>query len=365
MPEISVIIPVYNVEKYLKECLDSVCNQSFRDIEIICVNDGSTDNSADILNEYAQKDSRINIVTQDNQGLGAARNKGLSKANGKYIYFIDSDDYIDLKALETLYNNALSNDSDVVLFKFQKFDNNNNVHRRGIEFKIDKIFGDIDYSNFTFTYNDVKRHVLNSAFSACLKLYKKEFLDSFDDFYFTEGINFEDVFFHVKVMLRASRISFVNQSLYYYRSNENSILNSTANGFDIFGVIDDVEGFLKENNYYDSLEDEFIFFKIAQILLYIISSQSNEYFEHAKKEFENLEINNVGSLKKYALEGYDLVLKSDNYFEYVDSYYASEISKLRKDNKRLSRENKKLQQVNNEILSSRSWKLTKVLRFFK
>uniref|UniRef100_UPI003864C4B3 glycosyltransferase family 2 protein n=1 Tax=Methanobrevibacter sp. TaxID=66852 RepID=UPI003864C4B3 len=118
MCDVSVIIPVYNVEKYLKECLDSVCNQTLANIEIICVNDGSTDNSLAILNEYAQKDGRIKIISQENQGLGAARNRGLEDASADYVYFLDSDDYIELTTLEKLFNNAVSNSSDVVLFKF-------------------------------------------------------------------------------------------------------------------------------------------------------------------------------------------------------------------------------------------------------
>ena len=106
MPKISVIIPVYNTEKYLKECLDSVLTQTFKDMEIICVNDGSTDNSAAVLNEYAQKDSRIKIVTQQNQGLSAARNSGLDVATGEWIYFADSDDAVPRDALLVLYTVA-------------------------------------------------------------------------------------------------------------------------------------------------------------------------------------------------------------------------------------------------------------------
>ena len=319
MCEISVIIPVYNVEKYLPKCLDSICNQSFRDIEIICVNDGSSDNSLDILNDYALTDSRIKIIDQENQGLGASRNNGLEHAKGNYVYFIDSDDYLDLTALEKLHDNAISNDSDIVLFKFQTFDDNDNVHNRGVEFRIDEIFGDIDYGSFSFTYVDVKKHVLNTAFSACLKLYKKDFLDS-HNFTFPENLSFEDIPFHVKVMIEASRISFLNESLYYYRSNPTSILNSSANAFDIFEEIDLVEEFLNKNGYYKDLENEFIFFKIAQILLYRISKQPPEYYYRAREEFSKITIKDEGSLKKYALNGYRRVLSSKSYDDYISNY---------------------------------------------
>jgi glycosyltransferase involved in cell wall biosynthesis len=314
MYDISVIIPVYNVERYLKECLNSVCNQTLENIEIICVNDGSTDSSESILNEYADKDDRIKIISQANQGLGAARNRGLENASAQYVYFLDSDDYIDLTTLEKLFNNAVSNSSDVVLFKFQNVDDNKNLHKRGIEFKIDKIFGDIDYNDFSFTYSDVKRHVMNSAFSACLKLYRRDFIEKFR---FPEALHFEDVPVHVQVMLEAEKISFVPEFLYYYRSNPDSILNSNTKGFDIFKVIDMVEDYLKENNRYDELEEEFIFFKIAQILVYLASTDSEEYFTKAKSEFSKITIKNKKSLKKYALKGYKLVLKSDSYADYL------------------------------------------------
>ena len=115
MPKVSVIIPVYNVEKYLSECLDSVVNQTLKDIEIICVNDGSPDGSAAILEEYAQKDNRIKVITQENRGLSEARNSGLKIASGEYIAFLDSDDYIDLKFFEQLYKRGIESNSDVVV----------------------------------------------------------------------------------------------------------------------------------------------------------------------------------------------------------------------------------------------------------
>lgn len=364
MCEISVIIPVYNVEKYLKECLDSVVNQSFTDLEIICVNDGSADKSSDILEEYSKKDSRIKIITQKNQGLGASRNNGLNLAKGKYVYFIDSDDYINPDTLEKLHESIESNRSDVVLFKFKTFDDARNVHNRGSEFRIDKIFGDRDYSDFTFTYNEVKKHVLNTAFSACLKLYSKDFLDSYDDFRFPENISYEDVVFHVKVMTRASRISFVNESMYHYRSNPDSISNLKSNGFDIFEVIDMVEDFLRQDDYYDILENEFALFKISQILTYLKSTKSEEFFQKAKNEFESFKINDMNFIKP-KFEEYNMVLESDSYLDYISNYYLIQISKLEKENEKLRIENKELKQINHGMRHSRSWKLTKPLRFLK
>ena len=115
MSKVSIIIPVYNVEKYLKKCLDSVINQTYKDIEIICVNDGSKDGSENILKEYATKDSRIKIIEKKNGGLSSARNAGLDVASGEYCYFVDSDDWIELNTIEKLTDIILSNDVDVVV----------------------------------------------------------------------------------------------------------------------------------------------------------------------------------------------------------------------------------------------------------
>ena len=123
MPKVSVIIPVYNVEKYLRECLDSVINQTLKDIEIICVDDGSSDGSLKILEEYAQKDNRIKVLKQEHGGVSCARNLALGGAAGEYMLCLDSDDYLELNTLESLYNRALNFDLDMLSFSGQYFDN--------------------------------------------------------------------------------------------------------------------------------------------------------------------------------------------------------------------------------------------------
>ena len=120
MYKISIIIPIYNTEKYLRRCLDSVCNQTFGDIEIICINDCSTDGSLNILNEYAQKDNRIKIINFiENKGVAIARNTGIDEAQGEYISFVDADDYVDLDFFEKLYNKAIKTNSKLVVSNVQ------------------------------------------------------------------------------------------------------------------------------------------------------------------------------------------------------------------------------------------------------
>ena len=118
---VSIIIPVYNVEKYLEECLDSILKQTYKNIEVICVNDGSTDNSLNILEKYAVKDNRFIVLNQSNHGLSYSRNKGLKQARGKYIYYLDSDDYILPNTIKTLAENIEERDLEVLLFNANVF----------------------------------------------------------------------------------------------------------------------------------------------------------------------------------------------------------------------------------------------------
>ena len=134
MPKVSVIIPVYNVEKYLRECLNSVINQTLKDIEIILVDDGSTDSSLSICQEYAKKDDRIIVLTQQNQGAAVARNNGIKIAKGEYLSILDSDDYFDLSMLEKLYNKAVKDDLDITICRAQALND------------LDKKISDMQYS---------------------------------------------------------------------------------------------------------------------------------------------------------------------------------------------------------------------------
>ena len=114
MPKVSIVVPIYNVEKYLRECLDSIVNQTLKDIEIICVNDGSTDSCPQILEEFSKKDNRIKVINKANSGYGASMNIGLAAATGEYIGIVESDDFVKTNMFEDLYNLAKENDADVV-----------------------------------------------------------------------------------------------------------------------------------------------------------------------------------------------------------------------------------------------------------
>ena len=366
-PKISVVIPVYNVEIFLEDSISSLLNQTLEDIELICVNDGSPDNSLAILNKFAEQDSRVKVINKENGGCGSARNRALDEATGEYIYFFDPDDYALPNALEELYANATSNGSDLVMFKIARFFEGHPVDYSMPFYDFDKIFTDVDFNHFTFTYKDILHYVMNSAFAPWSKLYKKEFIDRYDDFRFDLGVAFDDVPFHVKSILRAEKISFAPDYYYHYRwDNPNSVNNTSSNGIDIMKIVDLVEEFIVNEGYFEELKEEFFYFKVNQIDMYMISSHSEDYFQLAKKKLLELDYDDIKHIGERLLESYNLIINSSNYENYL---LLRKIKKLEKSNKTLKRKNKalkaknkKLSKTNKELMSSSSWKVTKPLR---
>ena len=214
MPAVSVIIPVYNVEKYLRRCLDSVLNQTFTDWEAICVNDGSPDNSLAILKEYAKKDSRFKIVDKKNGGVSAARNEGLKRAKGKYIHFFDSDDFIDSDFYQKLFAIAYDNNLDAVCSGFIT----DNAYAENIIYKKIRFLTTLKQKVFyTFMFTDcfIWRY-----------LFKKDFLIKNDLFFDTGFAAQEDTVFLISVFEKANTIAIVPDTFYHYMFNEASILNN-------------------------------------------------------------------------------------------------------------------------------------------
>ena len=159
MIKVSVIIPVYNVEKFLRDCIESVINQTLSDIEIICINDGSPDNSIDILNEYASIDPRITVISQENRGLSVARNRGMRLAKGKYLYFIDSDDkLLDPDALEVLYTKAEEKNTDILIATSVYYSQlTGKYERRPVHTQVDKLAE--EFGDRVFNYHDLDKYL--------------------------------------------------------------------------------------------------------------------------------------------------------------------------------------------------------------
>lgn len=267
MADVSIIVPVYNVESYLAMCLDSLTCQSFEDIEIICINDGSTDNSLEILEHYQKFDRRIKIINKENGGLSSARNVGIKTANGDYILFVDSDDWISSNAVERLYENAQKNNSDLVIFDFCCCDYSTN---RSIITTIENYHG--KYENKPFNKNTIETRAYKYIpVSAWSKLYKTDLIKGKIEFY--EDIIFEDVPFWAYIYSHAKRITYLAEPLYFYRKNrEGSIMCTKGEKFfDIIKAYDRVESILKDSGDWDKCKPAVQLLMVMDFILRLYS----------------------------------------------------------------------------------------------
>lgn len=214
MSKISVIVPVYNVEKYLRKCVDSIITQTFEDLEIILVDDGSKDSSGKICDEYAAKDERIIVIHKENGGLSSARNAGIEKAQSSYLGFVDSDDYIAENMYEKLYNMAISNDADLVMCDlYHCYEGKTPEKNSCIE-------------KYVLNTEEAIKTVLEAkktSVTAVNKLYKKEL---FKNIRYPEGKLSEDAFVIVDLLMQAKKIVFTSDQFYYYVHRKNSITSS-------------------------------------------------------------------------------------------------------------------------------------------
>ena len=220
MAKLSIIVPVYNVEKYLPKCLESLTNQTLKDIEIICVNDGSMDNSLAILKEFASKDSRIRIIDNQHQGVAKTRNTGIEQSTGEYIGFVDSDDYIDIDFFEKLYNSATKSNSDIAIASILKHKNFFNIYNA----KYTKEETAITIQDKIKLCED-KKHFF---FYAWNKIYHSGFIKE-NNIKFSEGQIYEDVMFAIKALYMKRPLYYSNKIIsvygtkYHYIEHENSL----------------------------------------------------------------------------------------------------------------------------------------------
>ena len=221
--KVSVIVPVYNTENYLSKCLDSLINQTFKDFEVIIVNDGSTDNSQEIIDKYTKKCSNFKGYIKENGGLSDARNYGIKKATGDYIALVDSDDYVDKSFLEKMHGKAINDNLDIVVCDAV------NVYEDGKE--------EIIKSNHHYTNSDIKNYLVAPP-TGCIRLYKRNLLLKKG---FKKGILYEDLELIPSLVLQTKKIGFVEDGLYYYLQRSGSIMKQkTFNEklLDIFKVLD-------------------------------------------------------------------------------------------------------------------------------
>jgi glycosyltransferase involved in cell wall biosynthesis len=224
--KISVIIPVYEVEPYLKRCLDSVVNQTYTNLEIILVNDGSPDRCGEICENYAHSDSRFKVIHKNNEGLSEARNTGLEIISGDYVFFVDSDDYIEHKAIEVLARRAKETDADLVIGNFIIIDETGKMFYRD-PFENEKLdVNSLRKSSEKFKYFFGRKYGAYGA-SVCNRLYNIKFLRSFNiKFEKNELVYPEDMLFNMKLYINDPKIELVSENIYYYVMRPYSIVNS-------------------------------------------------------------------------------------------------------------------------------------------
>ena len=273
---ISVIIPVYNVEKYLNRCVDSVLGQSYTDFELILVDDGSPDKCPAICDEYALQDKRIKVIHKQNGGLSSARNAGLEIAKGDYIAFVDSDDFIHPDYLRLLYQALKETGADISICDFHwiKYEEDVNIKKEEIQ----KI---TEYDNYTiFQYDEALGDGCNwKKIVAWNKLYKKEI---FFDIRFPEGKINEDVGVYYKCFYSSKKIVVINNKLYYYFYNEFGIMNSPFSE----KRFDEIDLFLEEAEYFNSkLQTDKRYLPIIQDI-YVFVMRRFKYYYETYKEFD-------------------------------------------------------------------------------
>lgn len=215
MCEISIIVPVYNVEKYLNKCVDSILNQTFKEFELILVDDGSPDNSGAICDQYAEKDSRVTVIHKENGGLSDARNAGIEVAQGKYLGFIDSDDYIAEDMYDILYQNIKKYNADISSVELISVYNDH--------FKLKDYSPEIKVLNQEQAMQVVLEGTEFYAY-AWNKLYNRNL---FSEIRFPKGKTFEDAFIIMKILKRANKVVVSNLEKYFYVKRQNSIMSST------------------------------------------------------------------------------------------------------------------------------------------
>jgi glycosyltransferase involved in cell wall biosynthesis len=215
MPKVSIIIPVFNSERYLPQCIESVLGQTFEDIEIICVDDGSTDNSFNILNKYAIKEKRIKLLTQKNAGQGAARNTALKQAQGEYIYFLDSDDYIDSTLIEECIKTIEDTHADLVCFNTEVFgDDTSRLYARA------KKYSQLKFSGLLRMEGAVREGLNVYLWN---KFFKRYIIEEYE-ILFPEDLMYEDITFVKSYLLACEKGYFDMRRFHHYRIHDNSLM---------------------------------------------------------------------------------------------------------------------------------------------
>ncbi|WP_188859622.1 glycosyltransferase family 2 protein [Oceanobacillus indicireducens] len=283
---VSIIIPVYNKEMYLNDCIQSVVNQQYRDIEIIIINDGSKDNSENIIEKWSAKDKRIRYFSQRNQGVAIARNKGISIANGDYIFFLDADDYLEEYAILKLVTDALYSKADIIIGNFYEKSGNKFVEKQSFE---NKLFNKSDLKK---TGTTLEMFIVNNRHMARAgnKLYKLDFLKKLQ-VSFVDGVIAEDRLFNLICYVNNPTIQVVNEYTYIYNILDNSRSRTLSSNYydQNISLLNYLYDYLKKESKLEEYQELF-----QLIVMYDVSKVINQTFERSKEKIKSTNV----SIKK-------------------------------------------------------------------
>jgi glycosyltransferase involved in cell wall biosynthesis len=399
-------MPVYNASEFLNMSINSLIKQSFNDLELICVDDGSTDNSLEILNKFSSKYNFIKVIRQKNMGSGKARNNGIDNASGDYIAFLDADDiFVDKNALEIMYKTAVNNNADMVCGNLKRLTKDKKI--------IEDIHKNEAYSFFDdYGFISPKEYGVPWAFYK--NIFKRNFLNQYN-IRFPDLKRGQDPVFLANVLVHMINIPVTPVTLYGYNFSVGGGTDNKINSYDkkkdyithfkeTFNILNNhgfevvsekykkyLFNFLNNPNNYNDLDlydividvfgndesfknynDEFVFFKITHLLNLLKVSDSNDFFKKVKSEFLIMDIESNCIIENNLKEEFNIVCESNNIntcklnlLQFEINNLKSENQKLNNNYKKLKNDNYYLRKLNNELLNSSSWKITKPLRTFK
>ena len=278
MVKVSIIVPVYNTAKYLSMCIESLINQTLKDIEIILINDGSTDNSESIIKKY--KDKRIKYISQKNEGIGKTRNLGIEKTNGEYLAFIDSDDYIEPNFCEVMYNKAIKDECDIVICDYYK--------------DINERLEEVKFASFKDTNLKENPEIINLInLGPCNKIYKKDLFKNQKN-RFVENLKYEDAPFVCRLLLSAKKIGKIDECLAHYVIHEKS--ETTTRDERIFDILKITDIIVKDLEKYDYMHEAMINLAVMILTDYTIQQRyiknkisRNKFIDMAFRYLDNLD----------------------------------------------------------------------------
>ena len=309
MPKISIITPVYNSEKYLEQCINSIINQTFKDIELILIDDGSTDNSGVICDKYAESDKRVRVIHKNNAGMGVSYNLGIKEAKGDYIGFIESDDFANINMYEALYNLASKYNVDIVKSAWFKYYTSDDI--------VEKDFQLAEFNDYEVLNIKNCPWFINKQFSVWSAIYRTDFLRKNNVYYLeTPGASYQDVGFSYKAFFLSNNFLVTpNAYIYYRQDNENSSVNSVEKANVIFWEYEEVDRFFSSNpeikEYANSYKLYRQYFDYQWNYNRIKNELKPEFLKHFKRDFSRYKAR--GELdetfyKKINKENFELLL---------------------------------------------------------